>query len=202
MGEIRAKGLYLSALQDTDLISILNQIGAKKFAKAVKESLRMLCRPGYDSSFIREISKDIDMTYELPKPVKPVRIELSLASEKDEDIRGLLKSTKPRKASIVIKSAIRFAFGPYVIIGLNLIGDEKLCKKYAEKGLFFAIGLESKKTIVKTVVKEKEEKPKVTKKETLKPVISEPIIEKTAYEPIPESDELSDDDFLAMLSDL
>lgn len=201
------KTLYFSPKTDTDLIAVYYQIGAKSFAKAIKESLRMTIRPGYISEFLETIS--LDPLFD--KPIKEaISINISFCAEGDEDIRHLLSKTKPRKMSSFIKMALRYAIGPYMILGYYLQGDTALTNTYRKRELFFIEGLKERvstkvvQKVVETTTKEKKESfinettgfvPKFEEKNT------EPIQKEETVDQISLSTEnnFDDEDILNML---
>lgn len=130
------RGLYLSPKTDWDLINLYYQIGAKGFAKALKESLRKLIRPGYESKYLDSLK---------PNPVdvaeydKPIKVSLSFNSVKDADIRGLLGSCRQGHMTALMKQALRYGIGPYFTMGCYLNGDEKICKAFVDKEMFFIV---------------------------------------------------------------
>lgn len=207
------KTLYFSPKTDADLIAVYYQIGAKAFAKAIKESLRMTIRPGYTSEFIEKLS----LSPLFDKTIKDsISINISFCAEGDEDIRTLLSKTKTKKMSSFIKMTLRYAIGPYMILGYYLQGDNTLTNIYQKKELFFIEGLKERistkivQNNVETIEKSKETvsiKPKETTGfvPIFEEKITEPKIETSnqiELETSSDNDDFDDDDILQMLLDM
>lgn len=186
--------LYLSYRTDADLICLLRQLGGHKFAKAVKESLRMMIRAGYTSKFMDKLELDPKFKFDL-KP-EAVKVSISFNNRDDDDIRALLTSANG-KHSLVMKNALRYAIGTYFTVGYYLKGNEKLNKEYKDKKMFFIEGLPSKEKVRYVEVKE-------TPAPVPKAIVEE---EKPAFVGIPlstedDSDTFEDDDILSMLENM
>lgn len=201
------KTLYFSPKTDTDLIAVYYQIGAKNFAKAIKESLRMTIRPGYISEFISKLS--LDPTFDMPIK-NALSMNISFCAEGDEDIRILLSKTKPKKMTYFMKMALRYAIGPYFILGFCLQGDNTLTKAYQRKELFFIEGLReriSTKYIEKKVSEEPKNIPHKNSVMNLKDETKEESVKEIIYIPkeepiVTETDDFDDEDILQMLLEM
>lgn len=222
---LKQRGLYLSPTDDRDLLLLLEHIGGKNFAKAIKESMRCCIRPGYTSDFLKSLHPSPLWDDEAERK-DAVRLSIAFSSQKDEDLRHLLESIKPNKMSGFMKQALRYALGPYYCLGLMLNSENDLVnsnENYISKELFFIeTRVEVKyKDVVKEVatptVKKVEVKPDKEIKEENKPVFKpQPTVSTPTFNPVPSpqidvsvnvpintsDDDFSDDDILSMLDNM
>ena len=185
------KVLYLSPVNDADLICLLKQIGPRAFAKAAKESLRMSVRAGYQSKFLETLHPDPTLSED--GKGRSIRISIALGAEEDSDVRALLSNARPRKQGVLIKQSLRFAIGPYFTLGCFLKGDKGLCKDYTKRQLFF---------VENTVKISRAERIVSKKKETpVAPVDTAPVTVPEIALPVISGDgqDFTDDDILSML---
>jgi len=200
--------LYLSPSFDSDLIAALNQLGGKSFAKLAKESLRMMVRPGYKSSHLKKIKKQLDAS-KCPSKTGCVRIHLEFGLKGDEDIRIVLLNAKDRKRSSLVKQAIRFGIGPAFCVGCCLRSNEKLCSEYFESGMFFLANVPRfVDTRSKPTEKASSNKKVVEEKVSNKPILPSvsnfnqnqaPVFPSSEFKPLDTAD---DDDILNMLDNM
>lgn len=194
--------LYLSHRTDADLICLLRQLGGHKFAKAVKESLRMMIRAGYTSKFVDKVVREADPKFKFELKPEAVKVSISFNSKDDDDIRALLNHSSGRHSQ-VMKNALRYALGPYFTVGYYLKGNEKLCKEYRNRQMFFIEGIPSKEQRIKYV--EVAEAP--VRRPVAEPVVVEEKKEEPAFVGVPLSTvdnepEFEDDDILSMLENM
>ena len=114
--------LYLSWRTDQDLIALYQNIPSKDFNKAVKEALRMLFRPGYQTSFFYGLKTDPSWKAKRSKKADDKKEEgiehtICLRSVKDQDIREVISNAEDRRAAWMVKMALRFALGSSYVIG-------------------------------------------------------------------------------------
>lgn len=201
-GKSVIKTLYFSPKTDADLIEMYHQLGPKLFAKAIKESLRMVVRPGYRSQFFEDIALDPTSEKDF---YDAVTINISFNAENDGDLRSLLNNVKSRRMTHFMKMALRYATGPYYILGFHLIGNDAITKEYQKKELFFIEGASERVIISKTEVVEKTastETNTVAKEVQSAPVMNAPVFDYDA--PVFTSSDVNtsdceDDDILALL---
>lgn len=186
------KVLYLSPVNDADLICLLKQIGPRAFAKAVKESLRMSVRAGYQSKFLDNLHPDPTLSED--GKGRSIRISIAFGAEEDSDVRSLLSNARPRKQGILMKQSLRFAIGPYFTLGCFLKGDKGLCKDYTKRQLFFVENTVKISRAERITSKRREvpAAPVYTAPVTEEPVVSPPVISG-------DGQEFTDDDILSML---
>lgn len=106
MKNIIRNTLILYKSYDSDLLGLLDQVGLREWGRLLKESLRVLIRPGY-------IPKHI-----APQKLNPyqkddtkVMINICITGENDADIIELLNHVKARKFGSFCKMALRFYIG-------------------------------------------------------------------------------------------
>lgn len=212
--------VYLSFRNDKDLIAFYQNTSSKVFVKAIKESLRLAIRPGYQTTFFKEIMPDPSWDI---KPIEGQGINVQFTiGEKEEDLRELLLSAKNNRRGMVIKMALRFALGARYVVGNSLNGDNELNPLINKDNMFYIQRSPTKVVYRTQKVKEVVINKEITEEKTAKKTQTEKeeIIQKsdekgkssftlpglTGSLPITETkeenDDFSDDDILSMLDSM
>ena len=91
---------------DSDLLGLLEQVGLREWGHLLKESLRILIRPGYTPK------------HTAPQKVNPytkeetkIMLNICITGKNDEDIVELLNHVKQKKFGSFCKMALRFYIG-------------------------------------------------------------------------------------------
>ncbi len=210
--------IYLSSRNDKDLIALYQNIPKKVFYKAIKEALRLAIRPGYYTDFFKLLKPDPSWEAKILTDGSGIKIkDISVASEKDEDVREMLAAVKPGRCSGMVKMALRFALGARYVVGNSLYGDDYINSVVGVDNMFY-IQKAPTKVIYKTVKSEKKEVKEEKPKEEAKVVKEEPKEEVKTESTFSlsgpgmelsfgnentnsnsDSDDFSDDDILSML---
>lgn len=101
--------LYRS--HDDDLLALYETVGLREFGRILKESLRILARPGYIPKH-----KPPETLRAYVGLAEKMRFRLNVTSEKDIDIAELLSHVKYRKLNQFCKTALRFYLGPNKVL--------------------------------------------------------------------------------------
>lgn len=105
--------LYRS--HDEDLLALYETVGLREFGRLLKESLRILSRPGYKPKH-KPPTELIPFTGEKDS----IRLKLNVTAEKDADIEELLSHVKNRRLGAFCKMALRFYIGPQNVLASML----------------------------------------------------------------------------------
>ena len=125
----RIKRLYLSWRTDQDLIALYQNTSPKIFNKAVKESLRLVFRKGYKTSFFYEL--ETDPSWPVSKAEEDLVLALSFSNKDDIEIWEALNDAKKLRASSIIKMSLRFALGSAYVIG-SCLNTERMISNPSE----------------------------------------------------------------------
>lgn len=194
--------LYLSPVNDADLILARSQLGGKVFARVAKEALKTMSRGGYKSSYLAKARRKLNPSA-CKGRFKAVRTIIDLST--DKDLAVILGNAKPRKSGAVIKAALRFGLGSAYTIGCLLEGDEDFSLDFEERGLFFlanvpqvvAVG-----AIAKEEIRGEKKETKVTPKEESTPISFPQAPASVGTVSNSDFSDTSDDDILDMLDNM
>ena len=99
--------IFLHRSHDDDLMALRESVGIREFGNLLKESIRVLARPGYIPKH-KPPSELGDYTGEQDT----IRVVVNIESAKDTDIEELLSHVKFRRLGAFCKMAMRFYIGP------------------------------------------------------------------------------------------
>lgn len=120
-GDYKVIYLFLKRNRDSGLIRLYHTLGAKEFRKVVKDSLRVLTRPGY---IPKVIIPTIDELVDIPEyKDKSVRLSIKL-SNNDKDVVDLLNNVKLGTIGNFVLDALKFYIGPIFAFNSNLVATE------------------------------------------------------------------------------
>lgn len=119
---IKSVSVILKRRRDTGLIRIYLTLGNVEFNKLVRDSLRVLTRPGY---IPQVVIPAVDELAEIPESYddfpKTIRIQLQLRSQ-DKDLADLLDNVDHGSVGSFIRDALSFYVGPTFMFNTKLTG--------------------------------------------------------------------------------
>lgn len=139
------KDILLSVKRDSDLVGLYFAVGVKEFNKYIKDALRSTIRHDY----VGGIHPRHNMSFELPDDIKSVKIQISLSSENDEDVRNLMKHIKKGKITAFVKSALRFYLGRCYVLGSYLDDEIKIAENIQPIQVFSLNGASGETVAIK-----------------------------------------------------
>ena len=120
-GDYKVIYLFLKRNRDSGLLRLYFTLGAKEFRKVVKDSLRVLTRPGY----IPKVTiPTLNELAEIPENNdKSISLSIKL-SNNDKDVINLLNNVRLGTIGNFVLDALKFYIGPIFAFNSNLVATE------------------------------------------------------------------------------
>lgn len=99
--------LPISYKNEPELVALYHELGSRSFSVMIKDALHHIVRPNY----VGKITIPETLLLETPETNIKYTVGLSISSEKDNDIEGLLLAIKPGMRTKFIKQCVKLYIG-------------------------------------------------------------------------------------------
>ncbi len=127
--------LRIDVRKDPDLYALYEAYGARVWRRIAEEALLALVTPGFtgkEAAFIRPLPH--------PKGKGDVKLTLSLGRERFQSVRDFLQLVEDRRASFVIKQAMRAYLGPAICFSAVLSSPARTALESLVPAQVFVLG--------------------------------------------------------------